>query len=185
MSAILKDTSTDTARLLPMTALHLDAVLAIENAAYEFPWSRGNFVDSLAAGHAAQMLCNLRGELLGYLVALPGYEEMHLLNLTVAPAVQGRGHARGMLAWLVALCREQGAEQLWLEVRESNVRARSVYQRFGFASIGLRKGYYPAPLGRREDAVVMGMPTALTAATPANDMHADSQTHAELPDALD
>ena len=178
MSAILKDTSSDTARLLPMTAPHLDAVLAIENTAYEFPWSRGNFVDSLAAGHVAQMLCNLRGEMLGYFVALPGYEEMHLLNLTVAPAVQGRGHACSMLAWLVALCREQGARQLWLEVRESNVRARRVYQRFGFASIGLREGYYPALHGRREDAVVMGMPTALTAAAATNDTHANANANA-------
>ena len=200
MSAILKDTSSDTARLLPMTAPHLDAVLAIENTAYEFPWSRGNFVDSLAAGHVAQMLCNLRGEMLGYFVALPGYEEMHLLNLTVAPAVQGRGHACSMLAWLVALCREQGARQLWLEVRESNVRARRVYQRFGFASIGLREGYYPALHGRREDAVVMGMPTAATAAAATNDTHANANAssstssttrspttsaYAEPPDALD
>ncbi len=166
MSAVLKDPV-----LLPMTAPHLDAVLAIETAAYEFPWSRGNFVDSLAAGHVAQMLCGARGELLGYLVALPGFEEMHLLNLTVAPAAQSRGHARGMLAWLVALCRRQDARQLWLEVRESNARARQVYQRFGFAGIGKRKGYYPAPQGCREDAVVMGLPI-----TPANP---------EPPDALD
>jgi [ribosomal protein S18]-alanine N-acetyltransferase len=155
MSAVLKDSA-----LLPMTALHLDAVLAIEVAAYDFPWSRANFVDSLAAGHVAQMLCGARGELLGYLVALPGFEEMHLLNLTVAPAAQGRGHARGMLAWLVALCGRHDAHQLWLEVRESNARARQVYQRFGFTSIGTRKGYYPAPQGRREDAVVMGLPIA-------------------------
>jgi ribosomal-protein-alanine N-acetyltransferase len=76
-----------------------------------------------------------------------------------------------MLAWLEALCREQGAQQLWLEVRLSNARARHVYERFGFASIGTRKGYYPAPLGRREDALVMGLPT-----TPASP---------EPPDALD
>ena len=153
MSAVLQEPV-----LLPMTAPHLDAVLAIEAVAYEFPWSRGNFVDSLAAGHVAQMLCGPRGELLGYLVALPGFEEMHLLNLTVAPAAQSRGHARCMLAWLVALCRRQQARQLWLEVRESNARARRIYEFFGFAEIGKRKGYYPAPGGQREDAVVMGLP---------------------------
>jgi [ribosomal protein S18]-alanine N-acetyltransferase len=156
MSAVLKDPS----MLVPMTARHLDAVLAIELAAYEFPWSRGNFIDSLAAGHVAQLLCGARGELLGYLVALPGFEEMHLLNLTVAPAEQGRGHARCMLEWLVAQCAQQQAAQLWLEVRESNARARAVYRRFGFAHIGKRKGYYPAAGSRREDAVVMGLPIA-------------------------
>jgi [ribosomal protein S18]-alanine N-acetyltransferase len=156
MSAVLKDRL----MLVPMTAQHLDAVLAIEFVAYEFPWSRGNFVDSLAAGHVAQTLCDTRGELLGYLLALPGFEEMHLLNLTVAPAEQGQGHARCMLEWLVAQCRQQDARQLWLEVRESNARARRVYQRFGFAHIGKRKGYYPAPQGHREDAVVMGLQLA-------------------------
>lgn len=160
-----------------MTAQHLGAVLGIENTAYEFPWSRGNFIDSLAASHLAQVMCDPRGELLGYLVALPGHQEMHLLNLTVAPAVQGRGHARAMLAWLVARCGEQGAHQLWLEVRQSNARARRVYLRFGFASIGTRKGYYPAPLGRREDAVVMALPIGL-----AGGSNPISQ---EPPDALD
>ncbi|KNZ32493.1 MAG: hypothetical protein AD742_12190 [Methylibium sp. NZG] len=168
--------SSGAVRLAPMTAQHLGLVLGIENAAYEFPWSHGNFIDSLAAGHIAQVLCDPRGELLGYLVALPGYQEMHLLNLTVAPAAQGLGHARGMLAWLVARCAEQGAQQLWLEVRESNARALRVYRHFGFASIGTRKGYYPAPLGRREDAVVMGLPIGAEAA---------ASTAPERPDALD
>ena len=154
MSAVPKDQ----VLLLPMTAQHLDAVLAVELVAYEFPWSRGNFVDSLAAGHVAHLLWGAQGELLGYLLALPGFEEMHLLNLTVAPAEQGRGHARCMLEWLVAACGQRGARQLWLEVREGNARARRVYERFGFAHIGTRKGYYPAPNSLREDAVVMGLP---------------------------
>ncbi len=156
MSAVLDDRPA----LEPMTALHLDAVLAIETSAYEFPWSRGNFVDSLAAGHVAQVLCGAQGELLGYLLALPGFEEMHLLNLTVAPAEQGRGHARGMLDWLVQRSREQGARQLWLEVREGNARACRIYERFGFVHIGKRKGYYPAAQGGREDACVMSLRTA-------------------------
>ena len=155
MSAVLKDPPL---RLLPMKAQHLDAVLAVEVRAYQFPWTRGNFVDSLAAGHVAHMLCDSRGDLVGYVVALPGFEEMHLLNLTVTPAHQGHGHARRLLEWLAAWCQQEGALQLWLEVRESNARARHIYERFGFANIARRKGYYPAPHGLREDAVVMGLP---------------------------
>jgi [ribosomal protein S18]-alanine N-acetyltransferase len=143
--------------LLPMTAAHLDAVLGIEAAAYAFPWSRGNFIDSLAAGHPARVLRGQAGELLGYFVAMTGPDEMHLLNITVAPAAQGRGHARRMIDALLALCREHGARELWLEVRVSNERARAMYARRGFQPVGVRKGYYPAPLGRREDAVVMGL----------------------------
>jgi ribosomal-protein-alanine N-acetyltransferase len=143
--------------LQAMTLRHLDAVLAIELKCYEFPWNRGNFIDSLDAGHVARILCGANGELLGYFVALQGLDEMHLLNLSVAPEAQGRGHARYMLEALVVLSRTLGARQLWLEVRESNARARAIYGHFGFADVGVRKRYYPAAQGRREDAVVMRM----------------------------
>ena len=143
-------------RLLPMTVADLDAVLAIEVAAYAFPWSRGNFVDSLAAGHAAQVLRD-DSALLGYFVAMSGADEVHLLNITVAPAVQGRGHARVLIDALLALCRAQHARELWLEVRASNERARAMYERRGFVRVGIRKGYYPAAFGRREDALLMSL----------------------------
>ncbi|MDE2095372.1 MAG: ribosomal protein S18-alanine N-acetyltransferase [Burkholderiales bacterium] len=143
--------------LLPMTAAQLDAVMAIEVAAYAFPWSRGNFIDSLAAGHPAQVLQGAGGALLGYYVAMVGVDEMHLLNITVAPHAQGRGHARVLLQALIARCRAQRAGSLWLEVRAGNDRARAMYRHFGFVEVGLRKGYYPAAFGRREDAVVMSL----------------------------
>jgi ribosomal-protein-alanine N-acetyltransferase len=147
-----------TAASLPtMTTAHLDAVMAIENAAYAFPWSRGNFIDSLAAGYFARVLCTPRGEVIGYFVAMAGVDEMHLLNLTVAPAVQRRGHARTLLGALGALCRRQRAAALWLEVRASNARAQAIYLHAGFTRVGLRKGYYPAPFARREDAIVMSL----------------------------
>jgi ribosomal-protein-alanine N-acetyltransferase len=141
--------------LLSMTTAHLDAVMAIEASAYAFPWTRGNFIDSLAAGYPARVLIDDQGQTLGYFIAMEGVDEMHLLNITVAPAVQGRGHARSMIDALVALCGERRAAELWLEVRGSNARARAMYERLGFVSAGLRKGYYPAPFGRREDAIVM------------------------------
>jgi ribosomal-protein-alanine N-acetyltransferase len=143
--------------LVPMTIAQLDAVLAIEAAAYAFPWSRGNFIDSLAAGYPARTLLDARGGVLGYFVAMGGVDEMHLLNITVAPAAQGRGYARTMIDALVGLCRAQPARSLWLEVRASNAHARALYEHLGFVQVGLRKGYYPAPFGRREDAIVMSL----------------------------
>ena len=140
-----------------MRSAHLDSVLAIESAAYAFPWSRGNFIDSIAADYPARVLLDAHGAMLGYFIAMGGVDEMHLLNITVAPAAQGRGYARHMIAALVRRCREDAAQQLWLEVRESNARARSIYTRLGFVQQGVRKGYYPAPFGRREDAVVMSL----------------------------
>ena len=157
--------------LLPMTTSQLDAVMAIESAAYAFPWTRGNFIDSIAARYPARLLYNPAGELLGYFVAMLGVDEMHLLNITVAPEAQGRGHARFLIDTLIALCGDHAAHALWLEVRHSNLRARSIYERLGFAQVGVRKGYYPAPLSQREDAVVMSFTVdALRAGRPgAND----------------
>ena len=154
-------------QLQRLTVQQLDAVIAIEQSAYAFPWTRGNFIDALAAGYDARRL-EVGGELAGYFIVMAGVEEMHLLNITVAPACQRCGHARYMLEAIVALCRHKQAHQLWLEVRGSNERARRIYRQFGFTDIGLRKGYYPAPHGQREDAIVMGLPIAAPAAEAAD-----------------
>ena len=146
-------------RLARMEVVHLDAVMALETTLYEFPWTRGNFVDAIAAGYLARRRLDGSGALIGYFVTMPGVEEMHLLNLSVAAAHQGRGHARAMLDALVGACRAAGAHRLWLEVRTGNDRARSLYTRYGFAEVGRRRGYYPAPPpAGREDAVVMILP---------------------------
>jgi ribosomal-protein-alanine N-acetyltransferase len=141
--------------LRAMATMDLDAVLAIEASAYSFPWSRGNFIDSLAAGYHAQVLVDAQAGIVGYFVAMAGVEEMHLLNITVAPPWQGRGLACAMLDALEAGCRERRLAMLWLEVRSSNQRARALYARRGFAEVGVRRGYYPAAFSKREDAVVM------------------------------
>jgi len=135
----------------------LTEVMAIERQAYTMPWTHGNFVDSLVAGYPAEVLRGPRAQLLGYWVAMPGVDEMHLLNITVAPAWQGRGLAVVMLDRLVAECRRRGLTQLWLEVRISNERAREVYRRYGMAEVGKRRAYYPVAEGPREDAILMSL----------------------------
>ena len=94
------------------------------------------------------------------MVAMSGADEMHLLNITVAPRQQGRGHARCMLDALVGHCAARRASTLWLEVRAGNARAQAIYRRYGFVDVGVRKGYYPAPQNRREDALVMSLDVA-------------------------
>jgi ribosomal-protein-alanine N-acetyltransferase len=135
----------------------LTEVMAAERRAYPVPWTHGNFVDSLAAGYAAEVLRGPRAELLGYWVAMPGVDELHLLNITVVPGWQGRGLAVVMLDRLVDECRRRGLTQLWLEVRVGNERARDVYRRYGFAEVGRRRAYYPVQQGPREDAVLMSL----------------------------
>ena len=139
----------------PMQMADLDAVMVIEPQCYEFPWTRGNFVDSLAAGHETELALDAAAGLIGYRVAMVGVDEMHLLNLAVHPAWQGRGHAHLLLLRLLDDCRRLALATLWLEVRTGNQRAHQLYQRWGFREVGLRRAYYPAAAGSREDAVVM------------------------------
>ena len=153
MSAVLKSIE---ARFEALALPQLDAVLRVEQQAYAHPWSRSNFIDTLKSGYQAQLLL-ADATLLGYFVAMHGADEVHLLNITVAPAYQRQGWARVMLDAITLWARGQGAQQLWLEVRVGNLRALQVYESQGYRRVGLRKNYYPASHGQREDAVVMNL----------------------------
>ena len=162
MNAALQPLQPLEARFETMTHAWLPAVLQVEHSAYLQPWSERNFLDSLQSGYQAQLLTAGpadKPELLGYFVAMKGVDEVHLLNITVAPAWQCQGWARVMLDALGVWSRGQGAQWLWLEARVGNARARSVYERHGFRHVGTRRHYYPAspasPQG--EDALVMSL----------------------------
>lgn len=129
--------------------------MAIELEAYPFPWSRGNFADSLQSGYHARVLRSVSSELLGYFLMMYVVDEAHLLNITVAPRLHGRGVGHWLLDQARQQAKEAGMESMLLEVRPSNLRALHVYQRYGFAQIGRRKQYYPAANNGREDAIVM------------------------------
>ncbi len=160
MNAVLKPVE---AQFHAMTPSWLAAVERVEQSAYEHPWSQGNFSDSIKAGYQALVLTGgspPEAELLGYFVAMKGVDEVHLLNITVAPAHQRQGWARVMLDALALWSRGQGAQWLWLEVRVSNTRAKAIYEHYGFRHVGTRRNYYPAgPAGtsQREDAIVMSL----------------------------
>jgi [ribosomal protein S18]-alanine N-acetyltransferase len=153
MNAVVK---TAEAQFEPMTESRLDEIVVVERRAYDHPWTRGNFADSLRSGYQAQVL-TADAELLGYFVAMQGVDEVHLLNLTVVPERQGLGWGRMMLDALAIWARGRGAQWLWLEVRAGNERAQRIYEQHGYCRVGERKGYYPAGHGQREDAVVMSM----------------------------
>lgn len=144
-------------RLEPLNVLWLDSLLPVEQQAYSHPWSRGNFIDAMAAGYECQLLVDARGELLGYFVAMAVLDEVHLLNITVSPAHQRQGWARILLDALALWARQRQAQWVWLEVRESNARARTIYAAHGFQEVGLRKNYYPMHDGPREHAVLMSL----------------------------
>jgi [ribosomal protein S18]-alanine N-acetyltransferase len=151
MSAVLKPEI----ELRLMAEADLPAVMAIENAIYAFPWTLGNFRDSLAAGYRC-WICACDGEVIGYVVLLHAAGEAHLLNLSVAAACQRQGYGSLLLRRLCEAARGDGARMIFLEVRPSNVAALRLYDRHGFRRVGLRREYYPAQAGR-EDALILSL----------------------------
>jgi tRNA threonylcarbamoyladenosine biosynthesis protein TsaB len=141
-------------RTLALTSQDLASVMVIENQAYSFPWTSGNFRDALAAGYTGLKLVD-QGAMVGYCVYMRILEEAHLLNFTIALPRQRRGLGQAFLERLLARLKEEGAASILLEVRPSNTAAIRLYQRNGFSEIGRRKGYYPAEKNRREDALLM------------------------------
>ena len=152
MSAVLREVP----GFEPMREEELPAVLEIENAIYEHPWTRGNFADSLSAGYECWTY-RIDSRLLGYFVLIVAAGEAHLLNLSVAAESQRRGHGGALLGESIRISRQLGARNVYLEVRPSNRAAQALYARFGFRHIALRRGYYPAGT-QREDALVFALP---------------------------
>lgn len=141
--------------LRPMTASDLDAMMAIERVNFPFPWTEGNFKDSINSGYMC-LIMEQGQQLIGYAVLMMVLDEAHLLNISVAQSHQGQGWGRYLLLQMMEIGREKGGLNMFLEVRPSNHSALGLYESMGFNEMGIRPGYYPAHNGR-EDAVLMGM----------------------------
>lgn len=138
-----------------MNVRDVEEVVRIENDAYPFPWTRGNFLDSLANRYEAWVLREADGRLAGYFLLMSAVDDVHLLNITVRPDLHGQGIGRYLLSKVGELAEAAGIYQVLLEVRPSNQHALAVYRHAGFQMIGIRKKYYPAAGSSREDAIVM------------------------------
>ncbi len=136
-----------------MVPADLDAVVAIEREVFLFPWTCGNFSDSIRAGYHCLTL-EQGGEVCGYGVMTIGVEEAHLLTLSIAACWQRKGWGERLLRHFIHIAKEQGARTMFLDVRESNCGAARLYERIGFRQIARRRDYYPA-MGGREDSLVM------------------------------
>jgi [ribosomal protein S18]-alanine N-acetyltransferase len=133
----------------------LPNVAAIEQSAYEFPWTLGNFRDSFDSGYT--LIGAFAGhELAGYAIIMYAVDEAHLLNVAVAPAFQGQGLGRHLLRHIIERVSVAQSQMLYLEVRPSNANARALYASLGFRQIAIRPNYYPARNGR-EDALFLGL----------------------------
>jgi [ribosomal protein S18]-alanine N-acetyltransferase len=151
MSAVLKTQY----QFRAMQIDDLDAIMAIEPEIYPFPWTRGNFSDSLSSGYSAWVLI-LNEQIIGYALMMLVLDEAHLLNLSVAKSYQKQGLGRTLLEYMVNIAKNNQMANMFLEVRPSNISAIALYENMGFNEMAVRRGYYPAANGR-EDAVLMGL----------------------------
>lgn len=144
-------------RFSTMRVEDVPAVLRIEQAAYSFPWTGGNFLDSIRSGYACRVARDNTGQIVGYFLLMMALDEAHLLNITVDPGLHRRGYGLALLDHASNWARDAGMRWVMLEVRPSNARALVIYERYGYARIGVRRNYYPAPGNARENAIVMRM----------------------------
>lgn len=149
MSAVLNGQP----RLRDMREADVPAVMEIERAAYEFPWTEGIMRDCFKFGYLCKVYESPDG-IIGYGILSVGAGESHILNVCIHPEHQRLGHGARLVAHLLQVARQAGARTALLEVRVSNRSAFRLYDRMGFNEIGQRKSYYPAH-GGREDALVL------------------------------
>ena len=153
---------------LPMQTADLDEVLKIESVSHIHPWTKGNFSDSLTAGHWAYCIrphldqaikgSYLDPEILwAYCILFPAVDELHLLNITVSPHLRKLGLGIRIMTAIEGVAAQQNMPRIILEVRPTNYGALALYQKLGYEQIGVRKNYYPVSpqTSSREDALVM------------------------------
>ena len=170
-------TSTQDTQLtfMPMQPSDMRAVMSLEAMSHSHPWTQGNFLDSLTAGHWAycirpeltakvDLVADLPA-LWGYCILYPAVDELHLLNITIDPALRCNGIGSRVMQAIEGIAIEQKMSRIILEVRPSNIPAVKLYEAMGYAIIGMRRAYYPADdlTGQREDAGVMAKSITLVA----------------------
>ena len=138
-----------------MQAADLNGVQLVEQAAYNYPWSRAVFRDCLLAGYHCLVL-DTNGTVSGYAIMSIGAAEAHVLNLCVHPDLRRLGYGRRLLNALLFKAEDASVRTVFLEVRPSNRAAINLYLSAGFEEVGIRPAYYQAREGR-ENAVVLSL----------------------------
>jgi ribosomal-protein-alanine N-acetyltransferase len=157
----VSDESVSDVRIEPMRPTDLEAVLGIERASFQTPWSRQAFLHELERNRVAGLWV-ARGQrpgesdgapvVVGYLCLWAVADEVHVTNLAVHPEWRREGIGRFLLGTLLAHHRAQGARRAFLEVRPGNAEARRLYEGLGFHEVGRRRGYY---VDTGEDALLL------------------------------
>ena len=135
-----------------MNATHVPQIAALEKLCFSDPWSEKSIETELSC-RLSVWLVALEGEqVVGYVGSQTVIDESDMMNIAVHPDFRRRGIAEALVAELEAALRQRGSRALTLEVRDSNAPAIALYEKLGFAQVGLRKNYYRNP---KEDARIL------------------------------
>ena len=135
-----------------LTPEQIEAVVAIETAAFTTPWQAETFRGLLGRDGIVLLTMTEGVEVIGYAVLWCIVDQGELANIAIAEHRRGEGLGAHLLRSVLDAARDRGVEKLFLEVRESNAAALAMYDRFGFDRVGVRRNYYERPV---EDAHVM------------------------------
>lgn len=130
----------------------IDEVMDIERQSFASPWTKRMFEETLRWSLSGSYVFVKHRVILGYVMFYTVEEEGHILNVAVRKEFKRNGIAARLLSYVFEKLRQQGVSDIFLEVRESNVSARGLYDKFGFETVGRRRGYYAET---NEDALVM------------------------------
>jgi ribosomal-protein-alanine N-acetyltransferase len=139
-------------RIRGMTTADLPRVLDIENACFSTPWKDATFRGLMRRTDTDLYVAELEDRIVGYAACWTVIDQSELGNVAVAPDARGRGAGGALVETVIERVKERGAHELFLEVRESNLVAQSIYRNRGFTVVGRRRSYYAQPT---EDALVM------------------------------
>ena len=134
------------------TAADLDAIEAIERRAFSDPWSHASFASLIGQPPMHFMVATIAGRVVGYVVAWFIGGEGEIGNIAVDELRRGQGIGGRLLESTLSAARARGVDVVYLEVRESNLAAQRMYDRWGFVRVGRRRRYYRRP---EEDALIL------------------------------
>lgn len=135
-----------------MTRKHINDLVEIEKLSFSKPWSYSAFEAELSNDTAVFFSAVEEGRAVGYIGFHTVIDEAYIANIAVLPDFRRRGTASALLELAIDYCRKNKMSFITLEVRKSNFSAVSLYQRFGFKTVGERKNFYTLP---SEDAYIM------------------------------
>ncbi|OOE80047.1 ribosomal-protein-alanine N-acetyltransferase [Salinivibrio sp. PR6] len=144
-------------QITPLDDDDIERISAIEQRAHLFPWSASQLAVSPRQFdyHYVLRLATTPSTIIGYFYARCIADEGELLNIAIDPDYQGQGWGWELLNGMITTLRHAGADSIWLEVRESNIPAKALYQKHGFRVVHRRQQYYRCADGHREDAWIM------------------------------